>query len=780
MIAKGNLHGDGARLARYILTGEKGEIAELVGTRGLECFGRDPVEAFANLDLLAAADTKCARPFFHAQTRLAPGEQLSREQWLEVADREEKRLGFAGQARIVGFHRNLETGETHLHVGWFRVDLETRRAIDPGLFKNNLKELSRQFEKKFGLKEVSNQRKPDNRTRAPERNEVEESRRLKTDLKAIRNTILDCFEKSDGGKAFQAALGAHGMMLANGDRRDCFVVIDLAGGQHALNKKITGLTLAEIRNRLGDLNRTQLPGVEKAQAQQQVREAAREARHRADRAEIERAAQRAMQEAQAAEQRRADGAPESRVADEQPDGTEKRPEDMRPLGKTAGEIRTAWALTRVTGDLQEALAAHGIALAEVSAEEARQSERTAAFAKAIGGNARQWREGEIVAVDGRGDVYRLDPRTTGDERSVIEARIGGTAGLLSVTATKEVMLEAAKAAWLDARRAEQERVRPASWMEARLAEYAATARLSGAVIQRDPAGRRVTRLEALADRLKPADARVNKTATVFGAEAFAARLEKAGITIARATATDLPVLDALRRDEELEVSLAELREGARKSHRFAALEVGELAAVTRNGNVHRINPDKLGDAKRWLPDQPPSVIEARALAEINREQTAELWAARREETLRAAAERSEKWDAKRDRRALKGRIKHAVRETLADAVTAAGKARRATGGTLTGVAKVTERLFGFLGDLVSAPPPLTPDQADRAERVAEENREARADQAARQERTEAQDWLLAEQRRQQQPENFAAEFGRPPSRDRARDDEDGRGRERER
>ena len=96
------------------------------------------------------------------------------------------------------------------------------------------------------------------------------------------------------------------------------------------------------------------------------------------------------------------------------------------------------------------------------------------------------------------------------------------------------------------------------------------------------------------------------------------------------------------------------------------------------------------------------------------------------------------------------------------------------------MAKVTERLFGFLGDLVSAPPPLTPDQADRAERVAEENREARANQVARQERTEAQDWLLAEQRRQQQPENFAAEFGRPPSRDRARDDEDDRGRERER
>ena len=30
MIAKGNLHGDGGALARYLMTGKKGEIAELL------------------------------------------------------------------------------------------------------------------------------------------------------------------------------------------------------------------------------------------------------------------------------------------------------------------------------------------------------------------------------------------------------------------------------------------------------------------------------------------------------------------------------------------------------------------------------------------------------------------------------------------------------------------------------------------------------------------------------------------------------------------------------
>ena len=35
------------------------------------------------------------------------------------------------------------------------------------------------------------------------------------------------------------ALAARDPMLAYGDRRDCFVVVDPAGGHHALNKKLT-------------------------------------------------------------------------------------------------------------------------------------------------------------------------------------------------------------------------------------------------------------------------------------------------------------------------------------------------------------------------------------------------------------------------------------------------------------------------------------------------------------------------------------------------------------
>ena len=248
------------------------------------------------------------------------------------------------------------------------------------------------------------------------------------------------------------------------------------------------------------------------------------------------------------------------------------PEDMRPLGKTAGDIRMAWTLSRTAEELEEALAAKGITLAEVSAEEARQSERIAAFAKEAGNFARVLREGEIVAVDSHGDVHRFDQRTTGDLRPEIEARLDGfagidRAGLLNVTDAKEAMQEASLAAWRAERRAEREQARPPSFMESRILECAEQARTLGAFIERDHDGRRIFGAEALAASFAaardPDGPRMSEAATVYGDEAFTARLQQAGIAIARVTAADVLAVDSLRREEELARLAAEANREAR-------------------------------------------------------------------------------------------------------------------------------------------------------------------------------------------------------------------------
>ena len=108
---------------------------------------------------------------------------------------------------------------------------------------------------------------------APKRAEHEQARRLGLDIHDIRNTIRACYDRCDCGTSFHAALDHEGLTLAQGERRD-FVVIDQAGGVHALGKRILDVTAATIRERLSDLPREQLPTIEMARQATLARELA--------------------------------------------------------------------------------------------------------------------------------------------------------------------------------------------------------------------------------------------------------------------------------------------------------------------------------------------------------------------------------------------------------------------------------------------------------------------------------------------------------------------------
>jgi hypothetical protein len=266
MIAKGNPHNDGPYLARYLAADSKGnERAELAELRG---FAADNIfDAFA-LGQLMASGTRCEKPFFHVQVRLPQGEIINREQWQHTADRIERQLGFNGQPRAIVFH--LKEGQEHMHLVWSRIGKEDMKAIDPGLYKNKLKEISRRLEKEMGLQQVKNSRDPEELTQPAAQPEYKQARRLKTNLKEIRETIRECWDISDNGRSFTAALEEKGLILARGDKRD-FVVVDHAGGIHALRKSITGASAAYTRNRLSDIDRKKLPAVDQAKAWQRER-----------------------------------------------------------------------------------------------------------------------------------------------------------------------------------------------------------------------------------------------------------------------------------------------------------------------------------------------------------------------------------------------------------------------------------------------------------------------------------------------------------------------------
>src|ERR1700730_3554730 len=574
MILKGNLHGDGAPLARYMLTGKDGEIAEFMQSRGLDFFGSDPVQAFALMQRMAEATTKSTMPFFHGQTDPAPGKKpWTAEQVAETAARMEKRLGFTGQPRMITAHTDIETGEKNYHVAWFRMDVERKCVIDPGLSNFKLIEEARRIEKDFALRESTIRRKPGDRAKAAKRNEFEQSRRLDTDTKAIRNAILDGLEKSDGGRAFDAAMKARGYELTNGDRRNCFVVIDQAGGYHALSKSLTGMTLEETARRLSDLDRSTLrsAAVVSDERQQAAREAQERKKHGAA---IDRPGQ----------------------ANARTDGPQRAPQpEIKPLGKTAGEIRLAWKLTPAGGQFAQEIEKRGLILVHVSRDEAEASHRAHAFAKAIDRQSRELREGFAV-VDRRGPATRIDPRTTGEKLEEIQKRLGGidSSELVSVADARDVMKEANRAEWREQRQA--------AWNAARAPTRTETKILD-------------------ADR-----------ATAGDRQQFDAGLERQGLGLARVTASDIAALDALNRDA-VYTAAADLAPDAVRF--FPVLAEGELAAVDSWGGVHKLNPHHLelierrfaepepgslvaeGATAQWT--HPPSVTELRAAFESAKE-----------------------------------------------------------------------------------------------------------------------------------------------------------------
>jgi hypothetical protein len=272
VIAKGTPHNNGTRLAAYFITGKENERASLWQLRGFA--SEDIREAFRSVHVIAAA-TRAEQPFFHVNVRNPEGEQLTRKQWEHVADRIESKLGLRDQPRAISFHFDEETSHEHMHVAWSRIDDETMTARSLPFFKLRLKEVCRELEAELGITQVRNHR--DGPVLAPNRDEFEQARRLGIHIHQVRDTIRECWDQADCGRAFRSALADKGLTLAKGERRD-YIILDEEGGMHALGKRILGSTAGEVRARLGDLGTEQIPTVEEGRKQIALaREAFREA-----------------------------------------------------------------------------------------------------------------------------------------------------------------------------------------------------------------------------------------------------------------------------------------------------------------------------------------------------------------------------------------------------------------------------------------------------------------------------------------------------------------------
>ena len=86
------------------------------------------------------------------------------------------------------------------------------------------------------------------------------------DPRAITAEVTELWQSADSGRAFAAALEERGYILAKGDRRD-FCIIDQAGDEHSLARRISGARAADVRARMVDIDRDSLPSVAEAREQ---------------------------------------------------------------------------------------------------------------------------------------------------------------------------------------------------------------------------------------------------------------------------------------------------------------------------------------------------------------------------------------------------------------------------------------------------------------------------------------------------------------------------------
>jgi len=254
LITKAKSRDNAGQLADYLLHEEPGEHVEVAEMRGFAATSlRD---AAIEMEMLASGG-RAENPFYHMQVRCAPGENLTREQWLDTADRMEAALGLGEHQRWVVFHE-LD-GERHLHVVWNRVHPETLKSAHMGHDYAKRMEVARELEIEFALRRVPFQ----GRTATFNQSEMEQARRQDADPAEIREAIREAWQQADSGMAFASALDERGFMLAKGDRRD-FVAVDAFGCVHSIGKRTTGATAAEVRARLADINPERLLDVEQA------------------------------------------------------------------------------------------------------------------------------------------------------------------------------------------------------------------------------------------------------------------------------------------------------------------------------------------------------------------------------------------------------------------------------------------------------------------------------------------------------------------------------------
>lgn len=264
MIPKASQRAGGQDLATHLmnaLDNEYVEVAEVSGAVASDLHG-----AFAEWEAIATGLTRCREYLYSMSVNPEPGQQLTRDQYLDYAERAEKKLGLEGQPRAVVFHS--KEGREHCHIVWSRIDWQSEKAIHLSFDHEKLMMVSREFARDHGLR-LPEGYKRDGAERGRRQSLYETQQQRMTGLSKEERMVMvtQAYRQSDNARSFVKALEAMGYVLATGKRP--YVLVDMYGTMNALPKMIDDRSVRtkDIRAFLEkDFPAEALPSVEEARA----------------------------------------------------------------------------------------------------------------------------------------------------------------------------------------------------------------------------------------------------------------------------------------------------------------------------------------------------------------------------------------------------------------------------------------------------------------------------------------------------------------------------------
>jgi hypothetical protein len=268
MIIKGGSRSSEGFFASHLMNGEQNERVSIVEIVGLSA--DNITQALEEMALVASA-THCKNHFYHATINPRAEEPLSVEQWDRAVDVLEQELGLTGHSRFIVEHE--KEGRVHRHIIWSRIDADSMTAVSDSnnYVKHELAAIK--LTKEFGHEPVepcltreTQEKRPD---RLPDDWEVFRGKESKIDPREIKAEVTEIFKASPDGVSFKQDLEEAGYILCQGDRRD-FCIIDSAGDEHSLARRLDGLKAKELREFMAGVDRESLPSV--AQGRRQAKE----------------------------------------------------------------------------------------------------------------------------------------------------------------------------------------------------------------------------------------------------------------------------------------------------------------------------------------------------------------------------------------------------------------------------------------------------------------------------------------------------------------------------